>query len=564
MNLFARWVGRLTHPLGAALLLLLVCFGLHRSALSGGWQFDDGAHLLMAAKYAPWQYFFVPEVMLESTYAHISPWNVFFYEMGLPFFGLNPVGHYVHLLLVLWGVAYATFFLLGEWLPKPYALFGAVLFLAMPPVAGVAQMLMVGHYVYGLLFTVLALLAFNRAVLTGQTRYALLTAGLYALACLCKELYVPLPAVLLFLPVKTWPVRLRSLLGVAVVAVAYIGFRWWVLGGGGGQGPVAALAFPDGASWLRLQQSLFGNQLRGKFAAAVFVLGTLWLLYRGGWRMGVWCAVVLGMLLMPLILGTGLSFAEDAIRYAFVIAWAVDVASAEIGVLLTATSLAVLALPVGVFLLAVMLSAHGGVRSSIAAKGLGWVTLNRWVLNEVSNPRQALFIDNEPATKSLAQAKFLMGFSVPRLVLTRNDVEALPDTIDLFAYDAGCQCVARKLGGKAALVAPWRQAAEGGKNQPLQVHLKINSLNYRGTASARTGSAEWSFGPYKEGLYWVETADFGIALPPHGSHRLYSAGAEWHVRIRYTSPQGWTVETPELTLPLEQGAEVRWEKPLKP
>ena len=275
MTVSSRWMGRLTHPLGAALLLLLVCFGLHRSALSGGWQFDDGAHLLMAAKYAPWQYFFVPEVMLESTYAHITPWNVFFYEMGLPFFGLNPVGHYVHLLLVLWGGAYATFFLLGEWLPKPYALFGAVLFLAMPPVAGVAQMLMVGHYVYGLLFTVLALLAFNRAVLTGQTRYALLTAGLYALACLCKELYVPLPAVLLFLPVKTWQLRLRSLLGVAVVAVAYVGFRWWVLGGGGGQSSIAPLAFLDGASWLRLQQSLFGNQLRGKFATALYVLKSL-------------------------------------------------------------------------------------------------------------------------------------------------------------------------------------------------------------------------------------------------------------------------------------------------
>ena len=110
----SRWMGRLTHPLGAALLLLLVCFGLHRSALSGGWQFDDGANLLMAAKYAPWQYFFVPEVMLESTPAHITPWNVFFYEMGLPFFGLNPVGHYVHLLLVLWGGGVCHFLFAGR------------------------------------------------------------------------------------------------------------------------------------------------------------------------------------------------------------------------------------------------------------------------------------------------------------------------------------------------------------------------------------------------------------------------------------------------------------------
>ena len=54
MNVLTRLGAGLTHPLGAALLLLLVCFGLHRSALSGGWQFfDDGANLLMAAKYAP-------------------------------------------------------------------------------------------------------------------------------------------------------------------------------------------------------------------------------------------------------------------------------------------------------------------------------------------------------------------------------------------------------------------------------------------------------------------------------------------------------------------------------
>ena len=105
--------------------------------------------------------------------------------------------------------------------------------------------------------------------------------------------------------------------------------------------------------------------------------------------------------------------------------------------------------------------------------------------------------------------------SSPLVVTTHAEVTPLPDDVELFTYQAACQCVRSIVGGKAGLLRYWLQAAERGKDHPFAIHL-------------------------------------------------YSAGAEWHIRIRYTSPQGWTVETPELTLPLEQGAEVRWEKPLKP
>ena len=72
--------------------------------------------------------------------------------------------------------------------------------------------------------------------------------------------------------------------------------------------------------------------------------------------------------------------------------------------------------------------------------------------------------------------------------------------------------------------------------------------------------------PYQEGVYWVtlENPVMGMGLPAQGSNALSVHVEALRLRIRYTSPQGWTVETPELTLPLEQGAEVRWEKPLKP
>lgn len=557
-TLFSRLVGRLTHPLGAAVLLLLVCFGLHRSALSGGWQFDDGAHLLMAAKYAPWQYFFVPEVMLESTYAHITPWNVFFYEMGLPFFGLNPVGHYVHLLLVLWGVAYATFFLLGEWLPKPYALFGAVLFLAMPPVAGVAQMLMVGHYVYGLLFTVLALLAFNRAVLTGQTRYALLTAGLYALACLCKELYVPLPAVLLFLPVKTWQLRLRCLLGVAVVAVAYLGFRWWVLGGIGGYGTGQTIAFT--VYFHQLQQALFGSKYP-YWLSAGFGLAWLGVMVRGGWRYGGLLGIILGALLLPMLAVASMGLDGVSIRYAFVFAWVVAIGWVFAARLLIKREPSWWLSLVGVaVLLALVL-----VQNTVPARDLISGQVNRWLTSHAAHPKQVLFTETEAGfSKEMAKAQALLGGSAHKVIMTRAGIAQLADDVVIFTYQAACQCVQPLAEGKAGLMRSWHVAAAAGQAQPLAVRVWVK--NVWKNHGRRTGAVAWAMSPYQEGVYWVtlENPVMGMGLPAQGSNALSVHVEALRLRIRYTSPQGWTVETPELTLPLEQGAEVRWEKPLKP
>ena len=554
----SRWMGRLTHPLGAALLLLLVCFGLHRSALSGGWQFDDGAHLLMAAKYAPWQYFFVPEVMLESTYAHITPWNVFFYEMGLPFFGLNPVGHYVHLLLVLWGVAYATFFLLGEWLPKPYALFGAVLFLAMPPVAGVAQMLMVGHYVYGLLFTVLALLAFNRAVLTGQTRYALLTAGLYALACLCKELYVPLPAVLLFLPVKTWQLRLRSLLGVAVVAVAYVGFRWWVLGGIGGYGAGQSIAFA--VYFDQLQQALFGSKYP-YWLSAGFGLAWLGVMVRGGWRYGGVLGVILGVLLLPMLAVAGLGFDGGSIRYVFVFAWVVAVGWVVAARLLTKQEPSWWLSLIGVAVLFALALAQ----NAVPAKDLTSGQVNRWITTHIAQPKHVLFTEAQGGfSKEVAEAQVLLGGSAPEVVTTRAGIAQLAEDTVIFAYQTACQCIQPLAEGKAGLMQSWQQAAAAGQSQPLAVRMWVKKVwkNH----GRWTGAVAWLMSPYQEGVYWVtlENPAMGMGLPPQGSSALSVHDDALRFRIRYTAPQGWTVETPELTLPLAQGAEVRWEKPPQP
>ena len=231
-----QWEGFLARPVVVAVFLTLLCLGLHYSALAGGWRYDDGKHLHFAALYSPWQYFFLPEIMREQSWAHFTPWNALFYEIGLVFSGLVPAGYYAHMLLMLWLTAMATYVLLRLWLYSFSALMGAVLFLAMPATGAVGQMLMTGHYVYGLFFTVLTLYFFTRGVRERRIYFSVLAAFFYALACWSKELYVPIILALILLPESHWKIRLRHCWPAMAVACVYTIYRLMVLQGVGGYG----------------------------------------------------------------------------------------------------------------------------------------------------------------------------------------------------------------------------------------------------------------------------------------------------------------------------------------
>lgn len=329
-------------------LLGLACAALHHGALRVGWTFDDPAHLRMAVTHSPWQYFTQREVMLQQSYAHVSPWNVLFYEIGLPWAGLDARGHHLHLLAVLWAAAWASWALLRRGCGFAAALTGALVFLAMPATAVVGQMLMTGHYAYGLLFLVLGIHSWA-AALEGAgagrhgraSAFALLAALLYALACLCKELYAPLPAVLLFFPAARVTLRQRLLLLLPSVAVAgvYLLLRWWLFDGAGGYASldVDERAMPPWTTVLEeLRVLLMGAGALGWAASAALVL-LLGLGVAGRWprrapagwgAVFFWgaCAVAVLLPVVPLAKSGTLSFGHH--RVALAMAWALAVAAA--------------------------------------------------------------------------------------------------------------------------------------------------------------------------------------------------------------------------------------------
>lgn len=229
--------------------LCLLTFALHGSALQGYWRWDDGLHLFNVSMYSPWSLFFDPQVTRVASGNQVAPWNLFMYQVNYALFGLNPFPFYLHHLLSLACAAGGLYLLLRHWLGRWQALTPAALLLIGAPSVHMAQQLMVGHYLDGLLFACLGLWAYVHAVQRAQWRWAVLAAGFYLLSTLCKEVYVPWVALTLLLPLPAGSpsgmARWRFALPTLAVALAYAVLRISVFSGMGGYHGIALSSWQD-------------------------------------------------------------------------------------------------------------------------------------------------------------------------------------------------------------------------------------------------------------------------------------------------------------------------------
>ncbi len=256
--------------------LCLLTFALHGSALHGYWRWDDGLHLFNVSMYSPWSLFLDPQVTRVASGNQVAPWNLFMYQVNHALFGLDPFPYYVHHLLSLACAAGGLYLLLRHWLGRGQALLAPALLLIGAPSAHMAQQLMVGHYLDGLLFACLGLWAYVHAVQRAQWRWAVLAAAFYLLSTLCKEVYVPWVALTLLLPLPAGSPsgmeRWRFALPTLAVALAYAVLRISVFSGVGGYHGLAVdswQALPVFTSKLAhtLVRGLMGSGVLGVAAA---------------------------------------------------------------------------------------------------------------------------------------------------------------------------------------------------------------------------------------------------------------------------------------------------------
>ncbi|MCU1347794.1 MAG: hypothetical protein JWO56_824, partial [Acidobacteria bacterium] len=222
-----RWLDAL-----AALTLALIAFVLYRKIVRLWWMFDDPAHLnyiaavpardfLVSAGF--WQHFIAPV---------FTPLLLLSLAADAALFGQNAAAFYAHQLLGVMLIGPLLYVLLRLWLPPRFAFPAALIALLGVPTIQIAQLLMLRHYVEGLLFALLAAIAFVLAERRDDerrddVRLSVASALLALLAMLAKEVFVPLGFVLAMLPGAR---RRRLLVPQAVALAVYTLWRLAMLG----------------------------------------------------------------------------------------------------------------------------------------------------------------------------------------------------------------------------------------------------------------------------------------------------------------------------------------------
>lgn len=289
--------------------LLVVVIIFHHSALFGSWRWDDGMHLLHATQYAWSSVFIDPDVLRSVSGNQFAPWNLFLYYINGALFGADAHFYYAHHLLSLFAGTAGVYALLRQWLPARHAWMAPALLLTGVPTFQMAQQLMVGHYLYGLLFATAGLIFLIRAV---HARVAspgialalsLISAMLYGLACLCKEIYVPWILMWLVIPTVLKSSLKRTIIHVLpamLVALAYTIVRLRLFGGaegyyGGGARSWEALSVIQ--SLLSIPGAMLGEGIRGLASLALILLA----LIAGSRRSFAWVLTSASALLITLV-----------------------------------------------------------------------------------------------------------------------------------------------------------------------------------------------------------------------------------------------------------------------
>jgi len=512
-----------------ASLALVACI-LYWKIVRLWWMFDDAAHLRYIETASPlaflfssgfWQHFIAP---MFTPLLLLSLWA----DHGI--FGRNAAWFYGHQLLGVMAIGPVLYWLLRLWLPRRFAFLAALAAILGVPVIQITQLLMLRHYVEGLLLAMLAASAFALAGRRDDTRLSVASAVLALLAMLAKEIFVPLGMVLAMLPGAR---RRRLLVPQAIALGVYTLWRLAVLGPAlhAYGWTVRAAEWPRviGSLPLRAIQTLAAGTVAG-WLLVVVLLAMLLLLVVQRPRSRVIIAVGLVCAVAPVIPVS----IELQPRYALAL-W-----------LLLVITAAFAAAPMpraGIGILTII------VLAAFATNRATWPSTYRLArrmsdearILSMMRPGDLLF---DPATPpgSLENLRQLTR-SPGQWSFDEQPLCGHPPGGRLFMYEAKSSEV------KAGSVAILEGRCHALRVMPLAARFEADG----------TGSLFWTLAPYHDGryLFLLAGGTQAFAVPPAGGFRLPNV-EEMTIRVRYESPSGWTTESPDLHVPLRAGSRMAW------
>lgn len=292
----------------AGLVATALTLGLYGRSLGRSWCCDDTQILHHAISHPLWRQFVDPATWQQLVSSSLTPWLSLSYRVDHGLFGLDPTGYYVHHLVALALCAWLLMLLAQRRVGAVWAAAGALLFLAGIPVAQATHLLMVRHYVEGLVAFLLALWLVLRRLDGGPAWFSAGAGLAFAVAASAKEVYLPLGLLLFALPVAGWRERLRAGWPLLLVMLLYLPWRSWMLGDlVGGYTPAGAVADAAGGALARtllpfsdVPALLFQQPLAASALVAAVALAAWW---RGSrsWRMPAFVGATLLALWLPLL-----------------------------------------------------------------------------------------------------------------------------------------------------------------------------------------------------------------------------------------------------------------------
>ncbi|WP_299776045.1 hypothetical protein [uncultured Pseudoteredinibacter sp.] len=167
--------------------------------------------------------------------ANFTPWLLFNYWIDYKIGGLDPTTAHIHQVISVTICGLAIYWVLSHWMSTWLAASFSLFFLSTPVSYTIIQILCTRHYIEGLLYSCLSVVLLKNFIEKGGYWKLIFSAIAYFVACLNKEVYVPLfgffTAYLTFIAInnRSWS-AIRHLLPYIVIVLIYIPYRAYALG----------------------------------------------------------------------------------------------------------------------------------------------------------------------------------------------------------------------------------------------------------------------------------------------------------------------------------------------
>jgi hypothetical protein len=200
---------------------------LYHPVLGNWWLIDDPCHLFYISQNGVYPAFFDPARGFSPI--NFTPWEPLSLGIDYLIFGFNPLPFYWHHMLSLSILLLCANVILLRFLSPFVAALSLSLFVASVPLCDAANHLMTRHYIEGLIFALISIYLFMKAQKKDDANLFYGSAFFYFLACLAKEVYVPLIVIMMAFSPPIMKSRLKSLSPFLVVAVGYTLWRFYML-----------------------------------------------------------------------------------------------------------------------------------------------------------------------------------------------------------------------------------------------------------------------------------------------------------------------------------------------